>query len=171
MIGMRDMSQMPHETQAREVIMDRILPGFMDRFCDKADDYGESWKLLGAKGQFSDINRKFWKLYYSIWLGQELVGEQPDECAEDIIGHCLILLYILRYEPTPERGIFSSPESGVPAHGTVSNTVVLPEDDPRCAATKDLVGSLVRCELYKGHNGIHLGNIGKINQYQWSDES
>ena len=100
------------------IIMDEIVPEVLARFTNKAGDYGDAWKLLGAKGQFSDINRKFWKLFNSIWEGRELQGEQPAECAEDIIGHCLLLLLILRQEgaaaPTPERALNSASESLVP---------------------------------------------------------
>jgi hypothetical protein len=97
-----------------EIIEQRIAPDVMKRFLSKSADYGDAWKLLGAKGQFSDINRKYWKLYKSIWLGQELQGEQPDECVEDIIGHCYLLLAILREDSTPERPTFSSPDRLVP---------------------------------------------------------
>lgn len=79
-----------------------IIPEVLKRFNFKDQDYGDAFKLLGEKGQFSDINRKFWKLYNAIWLGRELVGEQPDEIAEDIIGHCLLLIYLLRFPPDAE---------------------------------------------------------------------
>lgn len=96
-----------------ESIVNEIAPDVLREFVRKSHDYGDSWRLLGAKGQFSDINRKFWKLYNSIWMGRDLVGEQPAECARDIIGHCLLLLYILERESTPERPLFSSHESDV----------------------------------------------------------
>src|SRR3954452_437653 len=113
-------------------ILHGILPDVVDRFTSKAGDYGDAWKLLGAKGQFSDINRKFWKLYNSIWLDKELQGEQPDECAEDIIGHCLLLLYILREESTPERAEKSPPERLVPPTLPASEPARVGEDAARC---------------------------------------
>lgn len=121
------MTKQPNEYM---VIQDEIMPEVMERFISKATDYGDAWKLLGAKGQFSDINRKFWKLYRSIWEGRPLQGEQPAECAEDIIGHCLLLLYILREEsdqkpiltPSPERAVFSPNTRLVPP--------TLPASDP-----------------------------------------
>jgi hypothetical protein len=103
-------------------IVRQIVPAVVERFVSKGGDYGDAWKLLGTKGQFSDINRKFWKLYYSIWLDRPLVGEQADECAEDIIGHCLLLLYLMENPPTPDRGAFSSPES--------DESTPLPASDP-----------------------------------------
>ena len=107
------MTKLPEDYR---VIMEEIVPDVLERFQSKAGDYGAAYKLLGAKGQFSDINRKFWKLYNSIWCERELKGEQPYECAEDIIGHCLLLMLILRQEgtepATPERPNISS----VPTH-------------------------------------------------------
>jgi len=102
-------------TKPHEVIINEIVPDVLREFTRKSGDYGDSWRLLGAKGQFSDINRKFWKLYNSIWMGRELVGEQPAECVADIIGHCLLLLYILEREPAPERALFSTHEASLPA--------------------------------------------------------
>lgn len=110
-----------------DAIQEVIGPETIDKFLAKSGDYGDSWRLLGAKGQFSDINRKFWKLYNSIWLGHDLTGEQPDECVEDIIGHCFILLYILRYDPEPERALFSSHERDVPPTLPSSGPGKLPE--------------------------------------------
>ena len=163
------MSDLPPEYR---IIRDEIMPAVMDRFISKASDYGDAWKLLGAKGQFSDINRKFWKLYNSIWDGRELQGEQPDECAEDIIGHCLLLLLILRSEATPLRPSFSSPERLVPPTERRSEAGRVGEDAGRCEATvEDRIAELVRrCELYSGHESPHLTGVGTINQYQWRDE-
>jgi hypothetical protein len=156
------------------IIVDEIMPDVMGRFVSKAGDYGDAWKLLGAKGQFSDINRKFWKLHNSIWLDKELLGEQPDECAEDIIGHCLLLLYILREESTPERAKKSSTEGLVLPPLPASEPARVGEDAARCPATVERpsdVGPMTsRCELFRGHKRLHLTNIGTPNQYQWRDE-
>jgi hypothetical protein len=149
------------------IIVDEIMPDVMGRFVSKAGDYGDAWKLLGAKGQFSDINRKFWKLHNSIWLDKELLGEQPDECAEDIIGHCLLLLYILREESTPERPDFSSPERPVLPPLPASEPARVGEDAARCPTTVERSLGLRRCELFRGHKGLHLTDIGTVNQYQW----
>lgn len=100
-----------------EIIEKVLAPQALERFLAKSEDYGDAYKLLGAKGQFSDINRKFWKLYKSVWCGEELQGEQPSECAEDIIGHCYLLLLLLEREERerfPERPSFSDPERLVP---------------------------------------------------------
>lgn len=81
-------------------IADHIIPQTVQHFLDKTNDYrgGPAFLLLGSKGQFSDINRKFWKLYASIWEGQELEGEQPWEIVEDFVGHCFLMLLCLAVE-------------------------------------------------------------------------
>lgn len=152
------------------VIVDKIVPRVVDKFCSKAGDYGDAYKLLGVKGQFSDINRKFWKLYNSIWLGRELLGEQPDECAEDIIGHCLLLLALLERESTPERASFSSPTTPVPPTLPARESGSLGERPGRCPATVERGKETVRCELYNGHTSPHLTNVATTKQYQWSEE-
>jgi hypothetical protein len=86
----------------REII-EEILPEVMRKFVSAGRDYGDSYKLLGEKGQFSDINRKFWKLYNAIWLDQPMIGESVEQIIEDIIGHCLILLYLRGPESDQEE--------------------------------------------------------------------
>jgi hypothetical protein len=112
-----------------EVISEIIEPEIMQKFLAKGKDYEDSWRLLGAKGQFSDINRKFWKLYRAIWRDQPLIGEPVDECVEDIIGHCLILLYILREPDPPNEVSDSSHESGVPPTLPVEESTGVPEGE------------------------------------------
>lgn len=89
---------------SNESIIRSYMPAIEARFLERGRDYDDAHELLGAKGQFSDINRKFWKLYRSVWLGYELVGEQPDEIAEDIIGHCLLLIHLLHATPDGDDG-------------------------------------------------------------------
>lgn len=84
--------------RARKIIMEEILPGVSYLFEKKSADYSDTFMFLGAKGQFSDMNRKFWKLYYAIWQDKDLDGEQPEEIVQDMIGHCLLLLFCLREE-------------------------------------------------------------------------
>lgn len=73
---------------------DRIAPEVLERFLEASEDYGETFRELGLKGQFSDIYRKIGKLKRSIWDGHELKRESPREIAGDIIGHCLIIMYL-----------------------------------------------------------------------------
>lgn len=91
---------MSEADEAYQAIFEEIVPEAVAFFKSKTLDYrgGPAFLLLGARGQFSDINRKFWKLYQAIWEGQELDGEQPEEIVKDFIGHAFLLLYCLREE-------------------------------------------------------------------------
>jgi hypothetical protein len=84
-----------YATDQAEKIFKDILPAVLERFVRKNADYGDSAKFLGAKGQFADINPKFWKLYRALWLGERLVGESVEEILHDLIGHCLLSLYFM----------------------------------------------------------------------------
>jgi len=150
-------------------IVNELAPKILARFVSKGSDYGDAYKLLGSKGQFSDINRKFWKLYNSVWCGETLKGEQPAECAEDIIGHCLLLILLLERESTPDRAKISSPERLVPPTLPASGPARLGEDAVRCPAVSTATGKTARCELYRGHGKSHLSGVGTIEQYQWKD--
>ena len=92
------MTTLQFDNKAYDDIENVIAPAAIHRFLAKGRDYKGAFALLGSRGQFSDINRKFWKLKSSIWDGQTLEGEQPMEIAEDIIGHCLLLIWILGQE-------------------------------------------------------------------------
>jgi hypothetical protein len=87
-----------YATDQAEKIFKEILPPALERFVRKNADYGDSAKFLGAKGQFADINPKFWKLYRALWLGERLVGESVEEILDDMIGHCLLSLYFIGQE-------------------------------------------------------------------------
>lgn len=74
-----------------ERIMDNIMPALVHRMVEKEKDYGDAYRHLGSRGQFSDINRKYWKLKRAVWDEKELVGEDVDEILDDIIAHCLLM--------------------------------------------------------------------------------
>lgn len=80
------------------LIMSSLLPEWMDQFSSKAADYGDTHLFLGSKGQFSDLNRKFWKLYRAVWLRKDMAHESAEEIAFDMIGHCFLLIESLRRE-------------------------------------------------------------------------
>lgn len=84
-----------YATDQAESIFKEILPAVLDRFVRKNADYGGTAHFLGAKGQFADINPKFWKLKRALWDGEKLVGESIEEILDDLIGHCLLALYFL----------------------------------------------------------------------------
>lgn len=74
------------------------------RFQKKSADYGDAFKDLGIAGQYSDIHRKVRKLKMAMWEGKALEGEPPSEILEDLIGNCLISLWLYRqYTPSGVR--------------------------------------------------------------------
>lgn len=85
--------------QAYEIIFNEIIPEAIEHFRQKTVDYtgGPAFLLLGKRGQFGDINRKYWKLYKSMWCGEPLEGEGEEEILEDFIGHCLLSIFCIRY--------------------------------------------------------------------------
>lgn len=80
------------------VSLGKLVIEWNKRFSEKQQDYADTHLFLGSKGQFSDMNRKFWKLYRAVWQGQPLVGEQAEEIAFDLVGHCFLLIDSLRKE-------------------------------------------------------------------------
>lgn len=79
-----------------QVMLDEILPDLTERLRSKSKDYGEVFRELGIRGQYSDMHRKMFKLRRALWDGQRLVGEQPDEILADLFGNILITLYLLQ---------------------------------------------------------------------------
>lgn len=87
--------------EAYEAINGRVTEEALARFRSKqADHPGEGhFLLLGSRGQFAELNKKFWKLYHAVWLGEvELIGEQVDEVIDDMIGHLLLMKYCVDEE-------------------------------------------------------------------------
>jgi hypothetical protein len=87
-----------YATDQSEEIFKNVLPAVLERFVRKNADYGGTAHFLGAKGQFADINPKFWKLKRALWDGEKLVGESVEEILDDLIGHCLLALYFIGNE-------------------------------------------------------------------------
>jgi hypothetical protein len=88
-----------YATDQARVIFSEVLPVALERFVRKNADYGSTAKFLGARGQFADINPKFWKLKRALWDGEQLIGESTEEILYDLIGHCLLTLYFLDQGP------------------------------------------------------------------------
>lgn len=74
-----------------EPIFDIYLTDMIERFAERATDYGDTYMELGSKGQFSDMSRKMGKLKRAVWEGKRLQGEQVPEILDDIISHALLL--------------------------------------------------------------------------------
>jgi hypothetical protein len=83
-------------------IRDFLVAEWWEQFHAKAEDYNdgahENHKVLGIRGQFSDMWRKMGKLKKSIWDGKPLASEQPREIIQDLIGHCFLTLAMIDEE-------------------------------------------------------------------------
>lgn len=88
----------PTELQLAWQEMEKILDVVVTDWRMKRQDYRDAFVVLGSRGQFSEIWRKVYKLKNAIWDGYELKGESPEQVAEEIIPHCLMLVYLLRRE-------------------------------------------------------------------------
>ncbi len=102
---MAGLNRNPTAEEAYREIIDVIIPNVTALFLRKTMDYdsGPAFQFLGVKGQFGDLNRKFWKLYKALWLDEDLVGEQPIEILHDLIGHCLLTIWLLQQEENEAR--------------------------------------------------------------------
>jgi len=87
-------TDLPHSGQVDDIV-DSELPAALQRFIRKNVDYGDAAVHLGSKGQFADMNRKYWKLKAALWDGKKLTGEPIEEVLQDMIGHCLLTLHFL----------------------------------------------------------------------------
>lgn len=82
----------------RQDIEDNVIPAVVELWRQKNANYKGQMVFLGPRGQFSDINRKFWKLKQAMWDGEDLSYEQRDEVLADMIGHCLNAMAMYRQE-------------------------------------------------------------------------
>lgn len=90
-----------------------ILPRVASKFQKKASDYGDVFFELGLPGQYSDMHRKMYKLRKAMWEEEELKGEQPEEILQDLIGNCLISLYLIEDDrKANQRTASTKPSSG-----------------------------------------------------------
>lgn len=86
------------ESDPYRVMTEELLEEVVRDFLVAAEDYGEAFRELGPRGQYSDMHRKMAKLKRAVWDGEELQREQPREIAADLIAHCLILMFLLDEE-------------------------------------------------------------------------
>lgn len=86
--------------RAYAMIFEELVPEAIGYFRSKSRDYqsGGSFLKLGSRAQFVQLDRKHVKLQQSVWDGQTLEGEQPEEIIMDQIGHCFLMLACLRLE-------------------------------------------------------------------------
>jgi hypothetical protein len=76
--------------------MEVILSQVVQPWKQKRQDYRDAFMDLGSKGQYSEIHRKVKKLKRAVWDGFDLFGESPEQVAEEIIPHCVMMIYLLR---------------------------------------------------------------------------
>lgn len=84
----------PSET-ARQ-ICEELLPRWVSQFLEKNAGYGDMADELGPAAQFVDIHRKVGKLKRALWDQKDIGHEDAEEVAQDLIGHCFLLLRQLR---------------------------------------------------------------------------
>lgn len=158
-------------TDAYTVINETITREVLDLFQRKQGNHttGEHFLLLGAKGQFAELNKKFWKLYAAVWTGEvELIGEDVEEVASDMIGHLLLLIYSLRRDRFREDETdaqaggsrpTSAQRSGPSAHEGGGPRGGIPET-PRCGRCEDCLASdPVWCGMWTVPNEYALTNM------------
>lgn len=85
-----EFQHIPNE-QTLNIIL-TILPRVVELYLAKAKDYGGTSGGLGPRAPFVDIWRKVIKLKRSLWEGEELQFEQPEELLFDLIGTSLNIL-------------------------------------------------------------------------------
>lgn len=83
------------DLQPMNAALEKIWVDARDDWRTRRDDYGDAFLELGAKGQFSDIWRKVYKLKRSVWEGHQLTGEPAEQVAKEIMPHCAMLVYLL----------------------------------------------------------------------------
>jgi len=67
----------------------------------KSNDYGvECWQILGIKGVFADLNRKYWRIKNIIWDGNDetVKDEKIYDTVLDLANHCLQMAIYLRHK-------------------------------------------------------------------------
>src|SRR3546814_15738351 len=84
-----------------------IMPEWLRLFSEKNREYGDNAKVLGLKGQFSDMWRKLGKLKSALWDDKELKFEGADEIMMDPLGHLFLTLQMMRVkeERSEERRV------------------------------------------------------------------
>lgn len=82
-------------SQARRCV--DIAEDAINLFVAKSDGYGDDQEFdLGAKAQFSEMNKKYKKLKHILWEGNPAVGEDVEEVLMDLIGHTLLTIDYVR---------------------------------------------------------------------------
>jgi hypothetical protein len=118
--------------QARGIVK-RHLPAFLELFLAKNRKYRRVGNSLGARGVFPDVHRKVGILKDRIWDQSDVYGEPTVEVIDDLIGHLLLMRYMLT-EPTEEGAEGPTrPESPAEASGVAEGGMSVPGLVPELA--------------------------------------
>jgi hypothetical protein len=86
----------PEMAESTRHIVTKLLPELADKVIRDARHYGGlNHRDLGQRGQFVEINGKVGPLRRALWEGQPTVREPVREMAQDLIGHCLLLIEMI----------------------------------------------------------------------------
>jgi len=80
---------------------DDIWAEMRDILSKKSNDYGvECWQVLGAKGCFVDLNRKYWRLKTLVWDGNPsmVTEEKIFETVLDLANHCFQMAFHIKHQ-------------------------------------------------------------------------
>jgi len=77
------------------VVVNVLVPQWVDLFREKNRKYAKVDQSLGARGVFPDINRKVGVLRQRVWEGEETPGEPTKEVIFDLIGHLFLMAAIM----------------------------------------------------------------------------
>lgn len=88
--------EIPEDASAQAVRVTRIAMEALQVFLEKNRGYGNTAYVLGARGQYADMNRKMGKLKHTLWDGNEPVGEDIETMLMDMVGHTLLTIDFLR---------------------------------------------------------------------------
>lgn len=83
----------PQAERVTKAILEALL-----LFLKKNPGYGDTAYVLGARGQYADMNRKMGKLKHTLWDGHEAVGESVVEMLQDLIGHAGLTIDFIQQE-------------------------------------------------------------------------
>lgn len=110
----------------REAVLKKIMPAVMDLWQRKNTEYAHVPFMFEELGEVVEITRKAMKLRAQVYLKEGASDfEGPEQVAMDLIGHCLMLIYML----DPDKWDNDNPHhhgfGGKYPHGQHSNSIRL----------------------------------------------
>lgn len=157
------------------VVMERdILPLVIEKFLLAGEDYGEVFRDLGLRGQYSDIHRKVAKLKKVLWDGEVLNREDAEDILGDLVGNCLIALYLIR-ERQHASGYTAAMEFTDDVAAIIGAAEGMRGQCPSSFdASEEVAGLKLFCTKPVGHagrhNGTYLGGSEGKTIFIWHEE-